>query len=95
MEDGVVLDEAYISSPQDQVSFQDPFAIFLEKCKRGVCYTMNSLLQSVRKNISTTVQKQVRWKWPFDFFNIIKELNQDQPCNHLLDWLYWKEEFTR
>ena len=95
MEEGVVLDEAYVSSPQDQVSFQDPFVFFLEKSKRGVFSTKNSLMQGLKKILGTIVQAQVRCKWPFDFFSILKELNQDHRCNHLLEWLYWKSEFTK
>ena len=95
VEEGLVLNEAYVSNPLDQVLFQDPFVVFLEKSKGGVCSTNNSLLQIVRKILSITARKQVRWKWPFNFVNTLKELNQDPSCNHLLDWLYWKREFTK
>ena len=36
VEEGVVLNEAYISNPLDQVLFQDPFVVFLEKSKKEV-----------------------------------------------------------
>ena len=55
VKEGVVLNESYVSNPLDQVLFQDPFFVFLEKSKGGVCSAKNSLLQSVRKILGTTV----------------------------------------
>ena len=95
VEEKVVLNEAYISNPLDQVLFQDPFVVFLEKSEGVVGSIMNKLLPRMKKNLSTTIRKQAKWEWHFHYFSIMKELNQDQPCNHLLDWLYWKEEFTK
>ena len=93
--EGVILNEGYFSNPLGQLLFTDPFFVSLEAFKEGIKHAKNSLWWSLKKIWSTTVRKQVRGKWHFHFFNVIKELNQDQPCNHLLDWLYWKEEFTK
>ena len=91
----VVLNESYISKPLDQALFQDPFVVFLKKSERVVGFIMNKLLPRMRKSLSTTVQKQTKWEWPFHYFYIMKELNQNHPFDHLLDWLHWKEEFTK
>ena len=55
VEEKVVLNEAYISNPLDQVLFQDPFVVFLEKSEGVVGSIMNKLLPIMRKNLSTTV----------------------------------------
>ena len=95
VEERVVLNEAYISKPLDQVLFQDPFVVFLEKSVGVVGSIINKLLPRMRKNLSSTIQKQTKWEWPFHYFRIMKELNQNHPCEHLLDWLHWKTEFTK
>ena len=94
MEQGIVLDEAHYLNPQGQVLFQDPFAGFLESYKEGVCYARNGLLHSLRKILSTFVQRKVKSEWPFYFFSILKKVNKNQSCSHLLDWLHWRREFT-
>ena len=88
VEEEAFLDQAYFPNPHVQVLFQDPFADLLETSKRRVCYVKRILLQSARKMLSTTIQTQVRWEWPFDFFKTIEELNQDPSWNLLLDWMY-------
>ena len=95
VEERVVLNEAYVSNPLDQVLFQDPFVVFLEKSKGVVCSTQNSLLQRLKKILGTTVRKQAKWKWPFHFFSTVKKLKLNPSWNHLLDWLCWKRYFTK
>jgi hypothetical protein len=94
LEQRVVLDEVCYLNPQDQVFFQDPFVGLLESFKEGVCYAMNGLLQDLRKKLNTYVQRQLRWEWSFSFFSLLKKVNKNQSCSHLLNWLYWREEFT-
>ena len=94
VEEGVVLNEAYVSSPRIQVLFQDSFADLLEAFEEGVKHVKSSLMQNFNNILGTTVQTQMRWEWPFDFSKTVKELNQDPPWNHILDWLYWKTKFT-
>ena len=91
----VVLNKSYVSNPLDQVLFQDLFVVFLEKSVGVVGSIKNKLLPRMRKNLSSTIQKQTKWEWPFHYFCIMKELNQNHPCEHLLDWLHWKTEFTK
>ena len=95
VEERVILNESYISKPLDQALFQDPFVVFLKKSERVVGFIMNKLLPRMRKSLSTTVQITTKWEWPFHYFYIMKELNQNRPFDHLLDWLHWKEEFTK
>lgn len=57
VEQGVILNEAYCLNPQGQVLFQDPFADFLETSKEGVYDAKNGLLHSLRKILSTVVQR--------------------------------------
>ena len=94
MEEEAILDQAYFPNPHIQVLFQDPFTDLLEALKEGVKHVKSSLMQGLKKILGTTIRKQGRWKWPFDFFRILKELNQYPSYNHLLDWLYCKREFT-
>jgi hypothetical protein len=94
LEQRVVLDEVCYLNPQDQVFFQYPFVGLLESFKEGVCYAMNGLLKDLRKKLNTYVQRQLRWEWSFSFFSLLKKVNKNRSCSHLLDWLYWREEFT-
>ena len=88
MEQGATLDEVCYLNPQDWVWFQEPFAGFLKSSKEGVCYARNGLLQILRKGLSTAIQRQVRWDWPFYFFSLLKKLNNNQSFSHLLEWLH-------
>ena len=56
---------------------------------------MSETVQGLKNIVGTTVQKQVRCKWIFYFDSTLKELNENHPWNHLLDWLCWKSEFTK
>ena len=94
VEQGAALDEVCYLNPQGQVLFQDPFASFLESSKEGICYARNGLWQILRKIFSTVVQRKVRWEWPFCFLSLLKKVNKNQSCSHLLDWLHWRNEFT-
>ena len=95
VEEEAVLDQAYFPNPHIQVLFQDPFADLLETSKRGVCHAKRSLIQNFKNILGSTVQTLVRWECPFDFFTTLKELKQNHSWNHLLEWLYWKREFTK
>lgn len=94
VEQGASLDEFCYLNPQGQVLFQDHFFGFLESSKEGLCYARNGLLQSLMKSLSIVVQRQVKWEWPFYFFSLLKKVNKNQSCSHLLDWLHWRKEFT-
>lgn len=91
----MILDTTGYSNPQSQALFQDPFVVFLETFEKELKYARNSLLQDLNKILGTTIKKQVRCEWPFYFFSTLKELNKYHSWNHLLDWLYWKREFTK
>ena len=51
VEERVVLNEAYVSNPLDQVLFQDPFVVFLEKSKGVVGSIMKKFLPRMRKKL--------------------------------------------
>ena len=94
VEEEAVMDQDYFPNSHIQVLFQDPFADLLETFEEGVKCVKSNLMQVLKRSLGTIVQKQVRWEWPFYLSSTLKELNQDPSWNHLLDWLYWKREFT-
>ena len=95
MKEEAILDQAYLQNPLSQVLFQDPFADLLEIVEEGFKDDGSSLMKSLKNILDTTIQTQVKWNWAFDFFTTLKELKQNHSWNHLLDWLYWKREFTK